>query len=237
MTSAWDQAEKMAEEHANSGGIFVRLKNTGDKVIGAFCGEPYAREVIWTGERYEEFDDKNNSAHQGKRPSLRVMLNFYVPTDGVMKVIEGGTAWFRDVVKVRDKYGLEKWLFEIERHGDSGDPKTKYSILPEEKIDDPMRARIAAAELNDLQSVDAGSDEDKGSKKSSNAAGPIDVRVALELVEGLKQLPRSDVDAFLAEFGVQRVRELEAKDEGAARAFIDQRLAKQSQPEEVDPFA
>ena len=242
MTTAWDMATSMADKHANSGGIFVRLAANGDKIVGAFCGEPYAREVIWTGERYEQFDE-NNSAHQGKRPSLRVMLNFYVPAEGAMKVIEGGTVWFKDVLKVRDKYGLDKWLFEIERHGDAGDPKTTYSILPEEKLDDEMRARIAAAEPHDLKSIGAGNDEDTGSKgsttakKSSNAAGPIDPRVAGDLVAKLKALPRSDVDAFLAEFGVQRVRDLEAKHETAARASIDQLLAKQSQPEEVDPFA
>ncbi len=241
MTTAWDLATTMADKHANSGGIFVRLAANGDKIIGAFCGEPYAREVIWTGERYEQFDE-NNSAHQGKRPSLRVMLNFYVPAEGAMKVIEGGTVWFKDVLKVRDKYGLDKWLFEIERHGDAGDPKTTYSILPEEKLDDEMRARIAAAEPHDLKSIGTGNDEGDGksstaTKKSSTAAGPIDPRVAGDLVAKLKALPRSDVDAFLAEFGVQRVRDLEAKHETAARAFIDQLLAKQSQPEEVDPFA
>ncbi len=241
MTTAWEMATTMADKHANSGGIFVRLANNGDKIVGAFCGEPYAREVIWTGERYEQFDE-NNSAHQGKRPSLRVMLNFYVPAEGAMKVIEGGTVWFKDVLKVRDKYGLDKWLFEIERHGDAGDPKTTYSILPEEKLDDEMRARIAAAEAHDLKSIGAGNDEDAGkgstaTKKSSSATGPIDPRVAGDLVAKLKALPRSDVDAFLAEFGVQRVRDLEAKHETAARAFIDQLLAKQSQPEEVDPFA
>ena len=242
MTTAWEMATTMADKHANSGGIFVRLANNGDKIVGAFCGEPYAREVIWTGERYEQFDE-NNSAHQGKRPSLRVMLNFYVPAEGAMKVIEGGTVWFKDVLKVRDKYGLDKWLFEIERHGDAGDPKTTYSILPEEKLDDEMRARIAAAEAHDLKSIGAGNDDDAGgkssttAKKSSNAAGPIDPRVAGDLVAKLKALPRSDVDAFLAEFGVQRVRDLEAKHETAARAFIDQLLAKQSQPDEVDPFA
>lgn len=241
MTTAWETATSMADKHANSGGIFVRLAANGDKIIGAFCGEPYAREAIWTGERYEQFDE-NNSAHQGKRPSLRVMLNFFVPAENAMKVIEGGTVWFKDVLKVRDKYGLDKWLFEIERHGDAGDPKTTYSILPEEKLDDEMRARIAAAEPHDLKSIGAGNDDSdaKGSastKKSSNAAGPIDPRVAGDLVAKLKALPRSDVDAFLAEFGVQRVRDLEAKQEAAARAFIEKRLAGQSQPAEVDPFA
>lgn len=241
MTTAWDKAKTMADQHANSGGIFVRLANNGDKIVGAFCGEPYAREVIWTGERYEQFDEAN-AAHQGKRPSLRVMLNFFVPAENAMKVIEGGTVWFKDVLKVRDKYGLDKWLFEIERHGDAGDPKTTYSILPEEKLDDEMRARIAAAEIHDLKSIGTGNEDGdtkgtESTKKSSAAAGPIDPRVAGDLVAKLKTLPRSDVDAFLSEFGVQRVRDLEAKQESAARAFIDKLLSAQSQPAEVDPFA
>ena len=136
MATAWETAKGLAEKHASAGGIFVRLASNGDKVTGVFCGEPHAREVVWTGERYETFDAKN-PAHQadGKRPSLRVAINFFVLAEGAMKVIEGGTQWFKDVLKVRDKYGLDKWSFGIERRGDAGDPKTKYMILPEEKIE------------------------------------------------------------------------------------------------------
>ena len=122
MANAWEMAKGLAEKHASTGGIFVRLASNGEKVTGVFCGEPFAREVVWTGERYEAFDPKN-AAHQadGKRPSLRVAMNFFVIADGAMKVIEGGTQWFKDVLKVRDKYGLDKWSFEIERRGDAGD--------------------------------------------------------------------------------------------------------------------
>ena len=89
-TNAWDNASRLADKHANQGGIFVRLTSNGDKIVGAFCGEPFAREVVWTGERYETYDP---SVHTDKRPSLRVMLNFFVPAEGDMKVIEGGTVW------------------------------------------------------------------------------------------------------------------------------------------------
>ena len=241
MNNAWDQARSLAEQHANQGGIFVRLTNNGDKIVGAFCGEPHAREVIWTGDRYEVFDD-GNAAHTGKRPSLRVMLNFFVPAESAMKVIEGGTVWFKDVLKVRDKYGLDKWLFEIERHGESGDPKTTYSILPEEKLDDEMRARIAAADPHDLASIgsgDADASDSKAQPKDRRAStGPIDPRAAGDLVALLKALPRSGVDAFLSEFAIQRVRDLPAAKEAAARAFIQKQTADQA-PEttEIDPFA
>ena len=230
-TNAWDRAAGMADQHANSGGIFIRLANNGDKVVGAFRGEPFPREVVWNGERYEAFDP---DLHTGKRPSLRVMLNFFVPAEGEMKVIEGGTVWFKDVLKVRDKYGLDKWLFEIERHGESGDPKTTYSILPEEKIDAEMRARIDAAEPHELESIGSGDEGDDDP--------PIDAETTAELVARLKALPRSDVNTFLEQFKVQRVRDLRTSDVEAARQLLgglEVRARKQAAPAqaEVDPFA
>ena len=241
-TNAWDTASRLADKHANQGGIFIRLAANGDKVVGAFCGEPFAREVVWTGERYETYDP---AVHTDKRPSLRVMLNFFVPDEDDMKVIEGGTNWFKDVLKVRDKYGLDKWLFEIERHGDAGDPKTTYSILPEEKLDDAMRTRIASAEAHDLAALSSGEAASSGdkapSKPNTDSAGPIDPRVASELVGRLKALPRSDVDTFLGEFGVKRVRDLKASDAPAARKALDRleaaMRASADEDDSIDPFA
>ena len=240
MSKAWEQAQSLAEQHANQGGIFVRLTNNGDKIVGAFCGEPFAREVVWTGERYETYDP---DVHTDKRPSLRVMLNFFVPAEQDMKVIEGGTNWFKDVLKVRDKYGLDKWLFEIERHGEAGDPKTTYSILPEEKLDDELRGQIADAEPHDLAALSSGdANADKGGDKpaSKPSSGPIDPRDASQLVGRLKQLPRSDVDTFLAEFGVRRVRDLKASDLAAAKELLDGLEAAvrgADDDDSIDPFA
>lgn len=251
--TAWDSAARLADKHASAGSIFIRLVANGDKVVGAFCGEPFAREVVWTGERYETFDPQ---VHTDKRPSLRVMLNFFVPEDSEMKVIEGGTTWFRDVLKVRDKYGLDKWLFEIERHGDAGDPKTTYSILPEEKINAAMRARIAEAELHDLASLSTGEEDEaaepkatssksassKGGKAASASGGLIEPRTASELIARLKQFPRSDVDALLAEFRVKRVRDLKASQLPAVQKALDEleaalRPASGEDDDSVDPFA
>jgi hypothetical protein len=151
MSTAWDNAATLANKHEKFGGIFIRLTNNGDKIVGAFCGDPFSKELHWTGDRYEECTGEGcKFCAVGKRPTLWVMLNFFVPAEGVMRVIEGGVSWFKDVLKVRDKYGLENWIFEIERHGETGDPKTSYSILPETKIDDEHRAKINAAELHDL---------------------------------------------------------------------------------------
>ena len=51
----------------------------------------------------------------------------------------------------------------------------------------------------------------------------------------LKSLQRADVDAFLAHFGVQRVRDLKASDEDAARAWLDKPADAGSG--DIDPFA
>ena len=221
MSNAWDHAAGMADKHASSGGIFIRMTGNGDRVIGAFCGEPFPREVVWTGDRYETYDP---DLHTDKRSSLRVMINFYVPAERDMKVIEGGVAWFKDVLKVRDKYGLDKWLFEVERHGEAGDPKTTYTILPEEKLTAEFRDEIAGAgphDLGALVSGDGGGGEDP----------PIDAEAAVDLVTRLKALPRADVNTFLEQFKVQRVRDLRQSDMEAARQLLgglDARLRRQA---------
>lgn len=189
MSNAWDRAADMAERHANEGGIFVKLADDGDKAVGAFVGDPHPREVVWTGEAYEAFDEKN-PAHKGKRPSLKVALNFWVPGEG-MKVLELNNTTFRSLIKVKGKYGLN-WLYEIERKGKARDPKTVYTILPERELDASQRAELAATPLHDLTSLGT---EDEGGA----ADGPISEAVAEQLMAALRKLPRSAVDAFLAD--------------------------------------
>ena len=210
MSNAWDQASSMADKHASQGGIFIRLENDKDKIVGAFCGDPYPREVIWTGEGYEPYDE-DNPAHKGKRPALKVAINFYVPCDG-MKIYEGGTRWFQDLLKVRDKYGLDNWTFEIERKGAKGDTKTKYNLLPEDKIDAALRAEIDAAELHDLASM-----MNDGSDSAPSTVSEADVEAFASV---LRQMPRSAVEYFLAELGVQRIRDVRAGDADRARELL-----------------
>jgi hypothetical protein len=224
----------MADKHATSGGMFVRLANDGDSIIGAFCGEPYPREVVWTGDRYETYDP---DLHHDKKPSLRVTLNFYVPAEHDMKVIEGGTVWFKDILKLRDKYGIEQWLFEIQRHGEAGNPKTKYTILPEEKLDAEQLDEIDGLGLHDLESLVEGAANGTGGEDR-----PIDADTAAQLVARLKALPRAHVNTFLEQFKVQRVRDLRKSDMEAAQQLLgglEARARRQTQPPqaEVDPFA
>lgn len=248
MSSAWDYAENLSEKHANQGGMFIRLVNNGDKVVGAFCGEPHAREVHWTGERYEECTG-DGCAHcaGGKKPSLRVMLNFYVPAEGAMMVYETGTRVFRDILKLRAKYGLQSWMFEIERHGEKGSSKTRYSVLPEAQLDAELKAQIAQAELHDLAGLgergDDGADAapEPATAASSGAGGAtFPTEAVAPLVARLKALPRSDVDTFLGRFRISRVRDLAATEEQAAYTLLEQLEARHAPPpaaDEIDPFA
>lgn len=148
MSDAWVRAANMAN------GVFVRLDHDCDRVIGAFVGEPYAYGVHWTGEKYAECEGDDCTLCQTTGGvTVRVRINFYVPAEGAMRVIEGGTIWFRDVLKARDRYRFNKWLFEITRHGESGDQATTYSIMPEETIDEKLRTQIEESELHDLSKL------------------------------------------------------------------------------------
>jgi hypothetical protein len=76
MSNGWNHAEGLAEQHGGSGsGLFVRLTGNGDKIVGAFVDDPFAREVHWGGERYEACTgDGCVHCEDGKKPSLRVAL-------------------------------------------------------------------------------------------------------------------------------------------------------------------
>jgi hypothetical protein len=244
MSDAWDQAKEIVDQHAASGGIFVKLVNDGDKVSGCFVGSPYIREVVWTGERYEPFDE-DDSKQKGKRSTLRLAINFYVPAENTMKVIELSSSAIKDVFKLRDKYGFDSSLFEIERNGGPGDPKTKYRILPDGPITAGMRADMADLEVFDLHAVISGDggdeqDDEPSTPRREAAAGAVDALTADKLTTGLRALPREAVTAFLKKFGIARIRELKARDTKAAIAFVQSLSQQPEDPAsdvEVDPFA
>ena len=242
MSNAWDHAKGIADRHTGSGGnLFVRLANSGDKIVGIFAGKPYPREVHWTGERYEECAGEG-CAHcaEGKKPSLRVALNFYVTADRELKVMEGSAGWFRQVWAVRTKYGLETWSFEVERHGGANDTRTTYTIMPETRLTDEQRDEIAKLELHDLPRVVGGGGESFGSYDRANDCAVIARDLADDLIARLRGLPRSAVDTFLEKLSIQKVRELKQADEKAAIELISSLESEHAPPvggEDVDPFA
>jgi len=128
--NSWESATEAAEKFES--GIFLSLKDDGSKVIGVFVGEPFAREVHWVDNKYVDCAGSDcKCCRDGERKSLRVSINFYDMTDKTVKIWEFGASIFKDIVKVKKKYGLEGQAYEIERHGKPKDPKTTYSILPE----------------------------------------------------------------------------------------------------------
>lgn len=165
--ASWDDAEAKAEAAKKEAGLFVSLKNDGDQVAGIFLGDPYVREQVWNGSQYEDFDPEK---HKGEKPRLSFVLNFYVPEEKELKIIQGGVKWFDQVKKVRNKYGLDKWVFEITRDGAKGDPQTTYTILPDQEIPDNWKPSIQQLELHDLAKVCGGSHK----KSSKGNEAPAD---------------------------------------------------------------
>jgi len=239
MSNAWEKSKELAEKHAGDGsGLFVKLANDGDKIVGVFVGDPFPREVHWKDGYVECTGEGCALCKSDKKPAFRAAMNFFVPESNEMKIIEGGYKWFQDIIKVREKYGLDRWLFEIERKGEAKSTKTSYTILPEREIDQDLAKRILKTDQHKLKSTIMKADEEKQSGDNDKV---IDSRTASAIVAQLKALPREEVDVFLSEFGLSRIRDIKQTDLKAANAFIEKLEKKYSQPEtgneEVDPFA
>ena len=153
--------------------------------------------------------------------------------------------FFKDLVRVREKYGLEKWAFEIQRHGAAKDPKTTYSILPEHQLSAEQQKAFHALPQHDLEKLyapesEGGSSAPLGSY-DQKSDGTVDPKVAQGIATQLKALPREAVDRFLQKFGVQRIKDLPAAQVEKARAFVEQLQTELAAPAatetEVDPFA
>lgn len=240
--SMWQQTEEMAKKHDQGGSLWLKLANDGDKAVVVFLGEPHPREVCFVDGKYVEFDEKLKA--QGLKPSLRVALNVALFDSKEVKVLEQGVMFFKDLVRVREKYGLEKWAFEIQRHGAAKDPKTTYSILPEHQLTTEQQKAFQALPLHDLAKLYAGESEGGGASLGSydqKSDGTVDPKIAQTIAAQLKALPREAVDRFLQKFGVQRIKDLPAAHVEKARAFVEQLQAELAAPTaaetEVDPFA
>jgi len=248
--SMWQQTEEMAKKHDQGGSLWLKLGNDGDKAVVVFLGEPHPREVCFVDGKYMPFDEKLKA--QGLKPSLRVALSVALYDSKEVKVLEQGVMFFKDLVRVREKYGLEKWAFEIQRHGAAKDPKTTYSILPEHQLSVEQQKAFQALPQHDLAKLYSGEADGGGAKggqsldsydKKSDAKGDGTVapNVAQGLVTALKALPREATDKFLAKFGVQRIKDLPTSQVEKARAFVEQLQTESAAPAadetEVDPFA
>ena len=248
MASKWEQTEELAKKHDQDSSTWLKLANDGDKTVIVFLGEPFPREVCFIDGKYMPFDEKLKA--QGQKPSLRVALNVALFETNEVKVLEQGVTFFKDLVRVRQKYGLEKWAFEVQRHGAAKDPKTTYSILPEHQLSPEQQKEYQALPLQDLEKIYGGGDgESAGSGSASGPLGSydrketaiIDAGTAQALMTQLKTMPREAVDRFCKKFGVERIKELPRAQIEKARAFIEVLASEYTAPAAAtpdrDPFA
>lgn len=240
-TSMWDAATEMAKQHDQGSGHWLKLANDGDSAVVVFLGEPYPREVVFVDGKYQPFSEQHKA--QGLKASLRVALNVVLYDTKEVKVLEQGVVFFKQLLQMRSKRSLDDWAFEVERHGAAKDPKTTYSLLPENKLTDEERAEFQALPVHDLEKLyeESGNDnEDLGSYDRKDN-GVVDPKRAQTMVRSLKMLPREAVNHFLQKFNISRIKDLPAAQTDKAQAFIETLEAelggKDDTSGDVDPFA
>jgi DNA-directed RNA polymerase specialized sigma24 family protein len=227
----WKQTEEMAKQHEQSGGDWLKLQNDGDKAVVVFLGQPYPREVCFVDGKFIPMTDALKG--QGCKASLRVALNVAVFGSKEVKVLEQGVRFFKDLVRVRDKYTLEKWAFEVTRHGAAKDTNTTYSILPDQQLTAEQIREYQSLKLLDLVKL-------YDSVAAEGASAPdamIDPQTALAIATTLKTLPREAVEQFCTALGVQRIKDLRAAQIAKAKVFVEALVNEFSPDSQVDPFA
>ena len=178
-----------------------------------FLGEPYPREVCFVDNKYVLFDDSQRAL--GRRASVRVAFNVARFDTGEVKVLEQGAVFFRDLVQVRAKYGLDAWAFEIKRHGAAKYLKTTYSILPERQLTEEQQERLRALSLHDLVGLY------NGTASTVPPAAPVAAETGDAIVGMLKTMPAVAAQRFCQQFGVARIRDLPGVGAEEALAFVD----------------
>ncbi len=197
--SMWQKTEELAKQHDQQGGAWLRLQNDGDTAVVVFLGEPYPRQVCFVDGKYHVATEELKAA--GHKASLRVALNVLLLETKEVKVLEQGVVFFKDLVRVRDKYGLSDWAFEVTRNGAPKDPKTNYSILPERQLSAEEKRLIQGLKLHDLPAL-------YGEAEAEDEPEFVDEEVARQMVGQLKLLPRQAAERFCQKFGIERVRDL-----------------------------
>ena len=230
-TNPWQQTEDLAKKHDQNSSTWLKFANDGDKAVVVILGDPFPREVCFAEGKYMPFDEKLKA--EGHKPSLRVAFNAALFDTKEVKVLEQGVVFFKDLMQVREKYGLDKWAFEIRRNGAAKDPKTTYSILPEHQLTPAQQEEFKKLALHDLAAVYQGA-----SAEEAKPATPIDEKTAQSITVVLKSLPKEAVERFCKKLGVTRIREIPGAQLQMALDVLDVLEAEfKPKPIEVDPFA
>jgi hypothetical protein len=147
VSDPWKRAEQMARNHDQGASKWLKLVD-GEKKVVVFLGDPHPREVVFQEGKYATFDDSHRA--QGLKSSLRVSFNVAIYNTKEIRIFEQGSMFFKDLLRVREKFRLDRWAFEIQRNGAAGDPKTTYSILPERELTPEQQKAYQALPLFDL---------------------------------------------------------------------------------------
>lgn len=233
--SGWDKAQEAAKKAG--GGKYLSLKNDKDKAVVAFIGEPTPRSTTYIeGKGTVPFTEELKK--KGAKERVTILFNVFDFSDSKVRVLEVNPMTFKDILKVREKYGLEKRKYEIERHGAKGDTKTTYSVLPDEELTKAEREAIADAELYDLDK-EAGEGAGAGGDEEGDDGGLVDEKTRGAIIDRLKSLPREKADEFLKKFGIGKVKELPASKAKAALTFLSEleKAGAAASDDEEDPFA
>ena len=109
---------------------FLRLEEDGDKARVFFAGTPYHRYVYWDGQQTREWTE--DCVQQKKLRVSQNVITCQIEKGKLeilsAKVLEQGKRFFQNVSKRDKKYGINNWVFEIERSGNKGDTDTIYNI-------------------------------------------------------------------------------------------------------------
>jgi hypothetical protein len=170
-SSSWDAVSKQVAATEDPGPSWLQL-HTGVPVVVAFIGDPWTYEALWTT-RWERFDP-NDPLHAGCTPRLRIALACYDMATGKVCVMEGDVPWFKDVLRLREKYGLDGWCFELTLHDAETEPCPTISVLREQGLTLKERAHIGALPRYGIESLY----EDRW-----NAARPVVVRAMADAGE------------------------------------------------------
>jgi len=237
MSNAWEKAKKLAEKSGDSDDLYIQLKENGDLTVGVFCGEPDIQEVHWTQQGKRVCTGASCPHCASERPKVRIKSNFFELATGRMRIVEGNYKFMLTLLEVRETCGLDKWVFEIKRHGAAGDTQTTYTILPKAPLDDALRARVISTPLNNFgpatNTANAAKPPTAPSAPPPSAAQPpppapppqttgemMDPKYVTEIIARLKSMPRAEANKFLTAFGVTKVREIPSSRTAEVQAYF-----------------
>lgn len=147
---SWQDVMDAIKERDESGS-WLKLSGDGDRAIVVFLGDPYVRQVVFTGKGYEEY---NPSTHSD-RPITRGAVNVFDVAANRIKIWEASLRFFQDLLKVSQEYldegGLGNRFCVIQRIGAAKSADTRYQIMPKKELSAQEKATIHGLKQIDLK--------------------------------------------------------------------------------------